>query len=310
MVRLPPFFALRALAAAARRRSYSRAAEDLAVTHGAVSQQIRRLETELGATLFVRKGNAMIPTPPAERLAGEIDRAMRILQSAVDEFSEAAERDPLVVSLDPQLAARWLPPRLPRLTSDPAGANVDFIAEHRLADFVTDGVDMGVRYSAGETHGVEQVLLMREQLFPVASPGLAAKYEFRDPEDILQAPLLRHRHRPWSIWFSAFALDDPGRGLEFEDSIMLVEAAVQGMGVALGRGSLIEQDLASGRLVRLLPHAVYNENAFYMAWRADSPKLRRIHALRDWLLKEASTLETWPENRAPDYAATQQKPWR
>lgn len=287
MARLPPFFALRALAAAARRRSYSRAAEDLAVTHGAVSQQIRKLEAELGARLFVRQGNAMIPTPAAERLANEVERAMAILQDGVDAFSEAAERDPLVVSLDPQFAARWLPPRLPRLMAEPAGANVDFIAEARTADFVTDGVDMGVRYGLGDEPGVERVLLFRERLFPVASPALAARHAIKAPGDLLNAPLLRHRHRPWNVWFSAVGLSDPGRGLEFEDSIMLLEAAIQGMGVALGRGSLVEQDLASGRLVRVLPDAVDNEFAFFIAWRGDNPKLRRIHALRDWLLDEA-----------------------
>lgn len=287
MARLPPFFALRALTAAARRRSYTRAAEELSVTHGAVSQQIRRLEEELGARLFARKGNAMIPTPQAERLAGEIERAIGAMQNAVDDFRQAAERDPLVVSLDPQFAARWLPTRLPRLTADPAGANIDLVVESRVADFVTDGVDMGVRYGLGPGVGVESVLLLREQLFPVASPALAAKYEFRTPADVLKAPLLRHRHRAWNLWFSAYGLTDPGKGLEFEDSIMLVESAAQGMGVALGRGGLIEQDLASGRLVRLLPHAVENDHGTYLAWRADNPKLRRIHALRDWLLAEA-----------------------
>src|SRR5215207_4523557 len=102
MIRLPPFFALRALEAAARHRSYSRAAQELAVTHGAVSQQIRRLEAELGARLFERRGNAMMPTPAAERLAAQIGQGLDVLQNAVAEFSAAAERDPLVISLDPQ----------------------------------------------------------------------------------------------------------------------------------------------------------------------------------------------------------------
>lgn len=258
------------------------------MTHGAVSQQIRRLEEELGARLFARKGNAMIPTPQAERLAGEVERAIHILQTAVNAFSEAAESDPLVVSLDPQLASRWLPSRLPRLTADPAGANIDLIVEARLADFVTDGVDMGVRYGRGPTPNVESVLLFREQLFPVASPALAAKYDFRSPADLLDAPLLRHRHRNWNLWFSAYGLVDPGRGLEFEDSIMVVDSAAQGMGVALGRSGLVEQDLATGRLVRVLPHAVDSDYAFYIAWKVDNPKIRRIHALRDWLLAEAA----------------------
>lgn len=289
MARLPPFFALRALEAAARRRSYSRAAEELGVTHGAVSQQIRKLEAELGARLFTRQGNTMNPTPAAAALAGEVERALKILREAVDDFSAAAERTPLVVSLDPQFSSRWLPSRLPRLLADPAGANLDLIVEARTADFVTDGVDMGVRYGRGVYQGVEKELLFRESLFPVCSPAFAAEHRIGRPEDLLTAPLLRHRWRPWRIWFAAFGLPDPEpRGHEFEDSLMLLEAAAQGMGVALARSGLIEQDLASGRLVQLLPGAVDPEFAFYLAWRADSPKIRRIHALRGWLLAEVA----------------------
>src|SRR3954447_7131594 len=99
MSRLPPFFALRALEAAARHKSYSRAAAELSVTHGAVSQQIRRLEAELGARLFERRGNAMIPTPEAAVLAGQVGAALDILRNAVEDFGAAAERDPLVLSL-------------------------------------------------------------------------------------------------------------------------------------------------------------------------------------------------------------------
>ena len=113
MRRLPPFFALRALESAARHRSYSRAADELAVTHGAVSQQIRRLEAELGAKLFERRGNTMAPTPAAQRLADALGRGFDVLQNAVAEFDAGAERDPLVISLDPQFASRWLPARLP-----------------------------------------------------------------------------------------------------------------------------------------------------------------------------------------------------
>src|ERR1700761_5331841 len=100
MRRLPPYFALRALEAAARHRSYSRAAEELSVTHGAVSQQIRRLESELGARLFVRTGNSMAPTPAALRLASEVGRGLDVLRNAVAQFEAAAEHDPLVISLD------------------------------------------------------------------------------------------------------------------------------------------------------------------------------------------------------------------
>jgi LysR family glycine cleavage system transcriptional activator len=297
MRRLPPFFALRALEAAARRRSYSRAAEELAVTHGAVSQQIRRLEAELGARLFHRQGNGMIPTPAAARLADRIAAAQAILADAIEVFASSASRDALVVSIDPQLGVRWLPQRLPRLLADPAGANLELRIEERLADFVTDGVDVGLRYGRGQPAGVEATLLFREQLFPVCSPSLAGHEAIRTPDDLLAATLLRHTHRPWRLWFSGFGLAEPApSGPEFADSLMIVEAAAQGMGVALARSSLVQQDLATGRLIRLLPDAIENDFAFYVAWRADNPKLRRIQALRDWLVAESgpesNTFET------------------
>jgi LysR family glycine cleavage system transcriptional activator len=292
MIRLPPFFALRALEAAARHQSYSRAAQELAVTHGAVSQQIRRLQAELGAQLFTRRGNTMIPTPAAERLAGRVREGLALMRDGVEDFARSADRDPLVVSLDPQFGTRWLPLRLARLLADPAGANLDFRIETRTADFVTDGVDVGVRYGRGQYPGAEKTLLFHEVLFPVCSPALAAQHAIRAPEDLLRTPLLRHRHRPWNLWFSCFGLEEPApSGPEFEDSLMLLESAAHGMGVALARSSLVEQDLASGRLVRLLPDAVVNDFAFYVAWRADSPKLRRILALRDWLVAEVARTE-------------------
>jgi LysR family glycine cleavage system transcriptional activator len=288
MRRLPPYFALRALEAAARHRSYSRAADELAVTHGAVSQQIRRLEAELGARLFHRQGNGMIPTPAAQRLAERIAAAQAMLGDAVEAFTGSASRDALVVSVDPQLGVRWLPRHLPRLLADPAGANIELRFEERLADFVTDGVDVGLRYGAGqEAAGVERALLFREQLFPVCSPSLAGHQTIRTAQDLSTATLLRHTHRPWRLWFSGFGLPEPpASGPEFSDSLMIIEAAAQGMGVALARSSLVQQDLETGRLVRLLPEAVDNDFAFYVAWRADNPKLARIHALRDWLIAE------------------------
>jgi LysR family glycine cleavage system transcriptional activator len=288
MIRLPPFFALRALETAARHRSYSRAADELAVTHGAISQQMRRLEAELGARLFERRGNAMVPTPEALRLAAEVARAMDILRNGVAEFASAAVRDPLVLSLDPQFASRWLPPRLPQLLADPAGANLEIRVEERRADFVTDGVDAAVRYGAGRWDGVEAARLFRETLIPVMSPKLQAELQLETPRCLVTAPLLHHAHRPWSLWFGQFGLEAPPvSGLMIDDSVMLLEAAAQGIGVALARSSLIEQDLRSGRLVRPFEQDAPSELGFWYVWRKDGRKLRRIEMLRDWLIAEA-----------------------
>jgi LysR family transcriptional regulator, glycine cleavage system transcriptional activator len=288
MARLPPFFALRALEAAARHRSYSRAADELSVTHGAISQQMRRLEAELGARLFERRGNAMVPTPDALRLAGEVSRAMDILRNAVGAFEAVAVKDPLVVSLDPQFASRWLPSRLPKLLADPAGANLEIRVEERRADFVTDGVDVALRYGAGQWDGVATARLFRETLFPVLSPTLQAQLNLCCPENLLKAPLLHHPHRPWRLWFQQFGLEPPAAsGLVIDDSVMLLEAAAQGIGVALARSGLIEQDLRTGRLVRPFEEDVASDLGFWVVWRADSRKLRRVEALRDWLVAEA-----------------------
>jgi LysR family glycine cleavage system transcriptional activator len=288
-IRLPPFFGLRALEAAARHQSYSRAAAELSVTHGAVSQQIRRLEAELGARLFERSGNAMVPTPEAARLAGEVAKALGQLQNAVAAFAQAAERDPLVVSLDPQVASKWLPQRLTRLLADPAGQNLEIRVEERIADFVTDGVDVGVRYGSGRWPGVEAHRLFDESLFPVCTPTFAAQHPIEKPEDLLGVPLLHHGYRPWSLWFEAFGLAAPAQtGLLFEDSLMLLEAAAQGLGVALARSVLTEHDLKTSRLIRPLPeNIVASDLGVFVVWRPGNRKTARILALRDWLLAEA-----------------------
>lgn len=286
--RLPPFFALRALEAAARRRSYSRAAEELSVTHGAVSQQIRRLEAELGARLFERQGNAMIPTAEADRLAGEVGQALAILRGAVSAFRETAEREPLRLSLAVQFANRWLSGRLQRLLTDPVGANLELLVDDAVANFVSDGVDMGIRYGAGPWLGVESEILFRETLFPICTPEFLARHPINSPEDLLGLPLLHNTHRPWRLWFAGMDLPaPPEQGLVFSDSLLLLEAAAQGLGVALGRSGLAEPDVRSGRLVRPLDCSVDSDHAFHMVWRADSRKLRRIEALRDWLKAEA-----------------------
>jgi LysR family glycine cleavage system transcriptional activator len=289
MSRVPPLFALRALEASVRHRSYSRAAEELAVTHGAISHHMRRLKDDLGADLFERRGNQMIPTPGAVRLAGEVVRSLDILRGAVGELSGAADRDLLVVSVNTQFATRWLPPRLPRLLADPAGERIEVRVEERNANFVSDGVDMGVRYGAGGWQGLEAVRLFNETLFPVCSPEVAASHPVRRPDDLLDAPLLHHVQRPWSLWFETFGLEPPPqRGLLFHDSLMLLESAAQGLGFALARSAVVEPDLAAGRLVQPFEKAVASELGFHVVWRADSRKHRRICAMRDWLLAEAA----------------------
>ena len=296
MARLPPFIALRALEAAARHQSYSRAAEELHVTHGAVSHQIRRLEEDLGTTLFLRHGNTMQPTPPALKLAGRIAGALDLLHTAIEEVSADAVADPLVLSAASSFAARWLTPRLSRLAGEAGEAHLEVRAADSLANFVTDGVDAAIRYGLGRWPGASATALFTETIFPVCSPAFAEKYQLKRPEDLLRAPLLRQNERPWSLWFAVHGLDAPTAkgGLIFDDSALLLEAAAQGLGVALARSGLVEGDLRAGRLVRPFEGEAPAEAGYHFVWRDDSRKLKRILRLRDWLVAESVGSEAQP----------------
>jgi LysR family glycine cleavage system transcriptional activator len=130
--------------------------------------------------------------------------------------------------------------------------------------------------------------MFSERLFPVCSPALLKRHPIHKPEDLLNAPLLRHTALPWSAWFRAMGLDTPNLppSLGFDDTSMMLDAAAQGLGVALARSGLSERDIRDGRLVRPLAGEVDVDTGHHFVWRADNPKQARILALRDWFLKE------------------------
>ena len=305
MSRLPPFIALRALEAASRHRSYSRAAEELSVTHGAVSHQIRRLETELGVRLFRRHGNAMEPTPAALRLASRVAEAVALLAGGLAAESAARESGPLVVSAEPGIARRWLVPRLTRLYDQIGEGAVELRLEDKQANMISDGVDAGIRHGRGSWPGFEAAALFGDRLFPVCSPALLERHKLQRLEDLRRAPLLRHAYWSWPMWFRSLGLPPPpDRGMLFDDSSFLVEAAIQGLGVALARSTLVESDLQAGRLVRPFPEEVESDWGYYFVWRGDAPRLDRVLALRDWLVAEASASEAQLARRPPELSGS------
>lgn len=286
-MRLPPFGSLVALEAAFRHRSYSRAADELHVTHGAVSQQIRKLEEDLGATLFRREGNGMLPTPTARRLAEHVAEALSILRAGVDSARQT-QHGPLVVSATAAFASRWLVTRLARLAADTGEPDLQLRIEDRKADLRTDGVDLALRFGRGPWPEVESIPLLGERLFPVCSPGFLQKHPMSGPADLQAVPLLRHTGVHWAVWFRGMGLEPPEMitGLAFDDTSVMLDAAAQGIGVALAREGLSERDLRDGRLVRPFPGEVEVETGHHIVWRADSPRLPRILKVRDWLLAE------------------------
>lgn len=309
--RLPSFFALQALAAAVRQGGYSAAARELAVTQGAISQQIRKLEADLGARLFHRRGNDMVPTPQAARLAAEVATALAGLQRAVGDFTAAAEREPLVLSVDGRFGNRWLAPKLPRLLADPAGERLDIRVEDRVANFTTDGVDVGVRFGRGDWPALTCRRLTSDRFYVVCTPQFAARHGISEARDLLAAPLIHASDRPWSMLFERHQLRAPApEGPLLNDSLLALDAVARGVGAAIVRSSMVEDDLTAGRLVRPIPdslplpldyvrpgqlvrpvadpEAPPADYGYFVVWRPDNGKQRRIRLLCDWLAAAAA----------------------
>lgn len=291
MANLPPLIAFRALEAAVRHRSYSRAAHELNVTHGAISQQMRRLEEQLGVPLFQRRGNGMEPLPAASRIAVSVAAALALLERAVEETAPSKGLDPLVVSVEQGFARQWLTPRLMRLREATGERDLDLRLENRLEDFVGEGIDAAVRYGDGVWPGLQVSRLARVRFFPVCSAAFMHTHPLTDVADLYNAPLLRHTHPLWSWphWFHSLGFPSPSnQGMMFDDSSLMLDAASEGVGVALARDVLAERHLRSGKLVRPLTAEVESPWGYFFVWQSDGRNLARTLALRDWLLREVA----------------------
>lgn len=287
MRHLPPLPALRAFEAACRLRSYSLAAGELNITQGAVSQQIRKLEEELGARLFVRRGTRMQPTPQAEVLAGNVRDALKLIRDGLDSFC-GEEPSSLVLSVMPSFARLWLGPRLPEIARLWPELRLDIRSDRALANFIADGVDLAVRVGDGDWPGLEIVHLGAPAAFPVCSPLAMAELLPSGEGDLSDATLLEPSDPRWGLWLgTARPRGTPGLGATvFDDAAMVVDAAIDGAGVALVRSILVGRLLKSGRLVRLQRPNSTPARPFFAVWPRGSRKARLIGPFVDWLRVE------------------------
>src|SRR5882724_1505270 len=228
------------------------------VTHGAVSQRIKRLEEHLGMSLFRRSGRRMLLTDEGRRLLERVRTAMSEIAEGVEAIRSDNRDRILTVSMLPGFAAYWLLPRLAEFIERHPDIEVNIRATLSLTDFARDGVDMAVRFGPGAWPGLTSIKLHDEELVPVCSPALRGGRLPRVPSDLLKMPLLHDERHPWSLWFEAVGVDyrDAGQGPRYSDANLLLPAAIGGLGVALARASLVEAELASGRLVRLFSKSV------------------------------------------------------
>jgi LysR family transcriptional regulator, glycine cleavage system transcriptional activator len=288
--RLPSLNGLRAFEAAARHLSFTQAAAELNVTQTAISHQIRRLEEELGIRLFVRQNRALALTPQARDYLPGVRAAFNDLRLATDRLLRKDEHV-LTVSTLASLAAKWLLPRLSAFQETHPGIDVRITTSTALVDFKSGDVDAAIRYGRGDWPGLHADWLMADQLFPVCSPALlTSKRPLRCPEDLKDHVLLHTSNAnsdDWRLWLTAAGLPaniSRQPGLTFDLILMTVQAALDGIGVAMGRTSYVEADIAKGRLVVPFKITLPANAGFYLVCpeaTADTPKLA---AFRQWLI--------------------------
>jgi LysR family glycine cleavage system transcriptional activator len=290
MSRLPSLNGLRAFEAAARHLSFTNAAAELNVTQTAISHQIRRLEEELGIRLFVRRNRALELTAEAKDYLPGIRAAFNDLRLATDRLLRKDNEHVLTVSTLASLAAKWLLPRLSSFQEEHPGIDVRITTSTALVDFRSGDVDAAIRYGRGHWPGLHADWLMSDEMFPVCSPALLrGDRSLKCPQDLAQHTLLHTSggyDDDWRLWLTAAGLPtdiSKQPGLTFDLIFMTVQAAIDGIGVAMGRTSYVEGDIAKGRLVVPFKIALPVDAGFYLVSpeaRADSHKLA---AFRQWL---------------------------
>lgn len=297
--KLPPLNSLRAFEAAGRHLSFTKAALELHVTPAAISHQIKALEEQCGALLFRRLTRSLVLTE-----AGAA--ALPALSEGFDRLAEGAARLVLprdsrflTVSAAPSFCARWLMPRLDRFSAAEPEIDIRIDATDKLTDFELDGVDIALRYGQGDYPGLVSERIMGEVVFPVCGPAVLERRPLRTPADLAHHTLLHvywkmadDKAPSWRMWLKAAGIEgvDAERGPRFNVDSLVVQAAVEGLGVALANGAIIAEDLAAGRLVRPFPpgrdeRTIFSYYLVYPEAHGLNPKVR---AFRDWVMAEAA----------------------
>ncbi|HWI27167.1 MAG TPA: transcriptional regulator GcvA [Stellaceae bacterium] len=291
---LPSLNGLRAFEAAARHLSFTRAAAELNVTQTAISHQIRRLEAQLGLRLFLRKHRTLALTREAQDYLPAVRAAFEDIRLATERLLRPGRGHLLIVSTMASLAAKWLLPRLSAFQEAHPGIEVRISASSHLVDFRREEVDLAIRYGRGSWPGLDARWLMAEDIFPVCSPAvLKSGKPLKRPQDLAQHTLIHGSltREDWQLWLTAAGLPTAlatRPGLTFDLSLMAIQAAIDGLGVALGRTPFVEADIAAGRLVVPFDVKLPAEAGYYVVAPEEAAETPKIAVFRDWLIGVAA----------------------
>lgn len=292
MRRIPPLAAVRAFEAAARHGNFTKAAEELGMTQAAVSYQVKLLEERLGTALFHRVKRQVVLTETGKRIAPMVSSAF----DSIDDAFAIARTDSesvLTISCSTTFAQNWLATRLGAFQAQRPGLAVRLHTDDHIVDFARDEVDVAIRNSQTAWPGLVSHFLMRVLIAPLASPEFLAQHPpVETPDDLMMLPRLSSDDIWWGRWAREAGADgcndQPRKGLRFDSQLIEGNAALAGQGVAILNIAMWANEIASGRLVRPLPHASYGRGSYWLVYpeyRRNAPKVR---AFRDWLLAEVA----------------------
>lgn len=285
--RLPPLATLRPFEAAARSESFSRAAEELNLTHGAVSHQVRALEKHLGTPLFARHGKRVTLTGAGRTFAERVRASLEEIGRAADSL-RARREDRLTVSVLPSFASRWLMPRLIRFMDANPKIAVNVSATTGLADFQADEVDVAIRFGVGPWPSLVCERFLGDEYFPVANPKLYRGRLPRKPAELLNARIIHEDRDLWDQWFIAagVAQATPMTGPSFNDSTFALQAAARGEGIALARMSILGEDLERGTLKRLFDISIPSPTTYWFVSPKETVATTKVKLFREWVRAE------------------------
>lgn len=294
--------ALRAFEASARHQSFSSAASELNVTPAAVGQLVRTLEDWLGVPLFQRASSGkvrLVPTEAAEHALPDIRAGFDRLTLGMERLKEGSASGVLTVTVSPAFAAKWLLPRIDKFHSLWPNTDIRLDTSLKAVDFVAQRVDIGVRYGLGNWPGLVAEKLMEEEVYPVCSPALVKKHgQFNNLTDIAHETLIHdlsmdaHTGFPsWQTWLDKAGVVETtiARGMQINNSAAVLQATIDGQGIALARDVMARDDIAARRLIRLFPKVKFiSPLAYYVVYRPECSSLPKLKAFRDWIFDEVN----------------------
>lgn len=281
-----PLRSLEVFAVAARAGGFTAAGAELGITQSAVSRQIADLEAGLGVKLFQRRGAHVTATPAGNRLAVRLTAALGDIRAAV---ADAAVSERVVtLSMLPSVAAKWFAPRLGRFIVAHSDIDLRITASRHLVDFAGEAIDAAIRYGRGPWPGITAEKLADETVCPVCTPTYAQSLELRSPADLARAVIL-HGDIPedWRAWFTAARCDvDAPSGPRLGDDTAILQAVLDGHGVALGRSHLVAEDISSGKLIQPFDTHLTASHAYWFVQPDTNEPRAALDTVQNWIRDE------------------------